>query len=57
MTTPCLAKMIHQAATGKLQVKMMPDGGYSLVYVDDVAAGIVLALDKGEPGRVLRPGR
>ena len=45
-----LGTMIHQAATGKLKMKMLPDAGYLMAYVDDVAAGILLALDKGEPG-------
>ena len=45
-----LGTMIHQAATGKLKLKMLPDAGYLLAYVDDVAAGILLALDRGEPG-------
>ncbi len=46
-----LGTMIHQAATGKLKLKMLPDAGYLMAYVDDVAAGILLALDKGEPGQ------
>ena len=45
-----LGTIVHQAATGKLKLKMLPDAGYLLAYVDDVAAGIVLALDNGEPG-------
>ena len=45
-----LGTMIHQAATGKLKMKMLPDAGYLLAYVDDVAAGIVQALDSGEVG-------
>ncbi len=45
-----LGTMVHQAATGKLKLKMLPHAGYLMAYVDDVAAGIVLALDKGEPG-------
>ncbi|HEX5910175.1 MAG TPA: hypothetical protein VFY44_06750, partial [Thermoleophilaceae bacterium] len=35
---------------GKLKMKMLPDAGYLLAYVDDVAAGIVQALDSGEVG-------
>ena len=45
-----LGTMIHQAATGKLKMKMLPEAGYLLAYVDDVAAGIVQALDSGEVG-------
>ena len=45
-----LGTMIHQAATGKLKLKMLPHAGYLMAYVDDVAAGIVQALDNGEIG-------
>ena len=45
-----LGTMIHQAATGKLKLKMLPHAGYLMAYVDDVAAGIVQALDAGEIG-------
>jgi nucleoside-diphosphate-sugar epimerase len=45
-----LGEMIHQAATGKLKLKMLPHAGYLMAYVDDVAAGILLAVDRGEPG-------
>jgi nucleoside-diphosphate-sugar epimerase len=45
-----LGTMIHQAATGKLKLKMLPHAGYLLAYVDDVAAGIVQALDAGQIG-------
>lgn len=46
-----LGTMIHQAATGKLKLKMLPHAGYLMAYVDDVAAGILLALDNGQPGQ------
>lgn len=42
---------IQQVADGKLRAKAFPELGLNLVYVDDVAAGIVLAHDKGELGR------
>lgn len=45
-----LGTMIHQAATGKLKLKMLPHAGYLMAYVDDVATGIVQALDAGEIG-------
>ncbi len=45
-----LGTMIHQAATGKLKLKMLPHAGYLMAYVDDVAAGIVQALDEGRVG-------
>ncbi|HUQ42417.1 MAG TPA: NAD-dependent epimerase/dehydratase family protein [Candidatus Limnocylindrales bacterium] len=38
-------------ARGRLPVLPFPDLGLNLTYIDDVAAGIVLALDKGQPGR------
>ena len=46
-----LGNMIDQAHTGKLKMKMFPDAGLTLVHVDDVADGIVLAYDKGEIGQ------
>jgi dihydroflavonol-4-reductase len=45
-----LGNMIDQARTGKLKLMMFPKTGFNLVHVDDVAAGIVLAHDKGEMG-------
>jgi dihydroflavonol-4-reductase len=38
-------------ARGRLPVQPFPDLGLNLTYVDDIAAGIVLALDRGAPGR------
>ncbi len=45
-----LGTVIEQAATGKLKAKMLPEGGFVLVHVQDIADGILLALDKGEVG-------
>jgi dihydroflavonol-4-reductase len=45
-----LGTMIEQAATGKLKAKMLPEGGFMMVHVQDIADGILLALDKGEVG-------
>jgi dihydroflavonol-4-reductase len=42
--------MIEQASTGKLPAKMFPDAGFMFCHVEDIAAGIVLALDKGRVG-------
>lgn len=42
--------MIDQARTGKLRMKMFPEMGLMLGYVEDIAEGIVLALDEGEIG-------
>ena len=45
-----IGNMIDQTRTGKLKMKMFPDTGFNLVHVNDVADGIVLALDMGEIG-------
>ena len=45
-----IGNMIDQARTGKLKMKMFPETGFMLIHVEDVAEGIVLALDKGEVG-------
>ena len=42
--------MIDQASKGKLPAKMFPDMGMMLAHVDDIAAGILLAHDKGKTG-------
>jgi dihydroflavonol-4-reductase len=45
-----LGNFIEQTRTGKLRAKVFPEMGFNLVYVDDVAEGILLALDKGQVG-------
>ncbi len=45
-----LGNFIDQVRTGKLRAKVFPRMGFNLVYVDDVADGILLALDKGVVG-------
>lgn len=45
-----LGNFIDQTRTGKLKMLMFPDLGLNLVHVEDVADGILLALDKGELG-------
>lgn len=45
-----LGNLIDQASTGKLPAKMFPDSGIMLCHVEDVATGIVLALDNGRVG-------
>ena len=45
-----IGNMIDQARTGKLKLKMFPEAGFMLVHVEDVAEGILLALDKGKVG-------
>jgi dihydroflavonol-4-reductase len=45
-----LGNMIDQTRTGKLKLRMFPDAGFNFVHVEDVADGIILALDKGRIG-------
>jgi len=45
-----VGNMIDQTANGKLRVKFFPGMGLNLVYVEDVADGILLAHDKGGVG-------
>ena len=45
-----VGNMIEQTRTGKLRMKAFPELGFTLVHVEDVAAGVLLALDKGELG-------
>ncbi len=42
--------MIEQASTGKMPAKAFPELGLTMVFVDDVADGILLAHDKGQAG-------
>jgi nucleoside-diphosphate-sugar epimerase len=41
---------IEQVRDGKLRARSFPGTGLTFVYVDDVAAGILLALDRGRIG-------
>ena len=45
-----LGKQILDFARGRMPVVPFPDLGLNMVHVEDVATGIVAALDKGEPG-------
>jgi dihydroflavonol-4-reductase len=45
-----LGNFIDQTRQGKLKMLMFPELGFNLVYVDDVAEGILLAHDKGKLG-------
>jgi nucleoside-diphosphate-sugar epimerase len=45
-----IGTQINQFLDGKLPMIAFPDLGMNMVHVEDVAAGILLALDKGEPG-------
>ena len=44
-------EQLSQAFAGKLPYRALDDLGVGLVHVDDLAAGIVAALDRGEIGR------
>ena len=45
-----IASTVHQFIDGKLPMIPFPDFGTGLAHVDDIAAGLVLILDKGEIG-------
>jgi nucleoside-diphosphate-sugar epimerase len=45
-----IGNFIDQTRKGKLRAKAFPELGFTLVHVDDVADGILLALDKGKVG-------
>jgi dihydroflavonol-4-reductase len=45
-----LGNMIDQSRRGKLKLRMFPKSGFNFVYVEDLAAGILLVLDKGRIG-------
>ena len=45
-----LGAMINQFVDGKLPMLAFPDLGMNLVHVEDVADGVLLALDSGTPG-------
>src|SRR5436190_14962306 len=43
--------VIERFAKGRLPMMAFPDLGFNMVHRDDVAEGVLLALDKGEPGQ------
>jgi dihydroflavonol-4-reductase len=45
-----LGNQINQFLAGKMPMIAFPDLGMNMVYVDDVADGVLLALDKGKVG-------
>lgn len=46
-----LGASIHSFLDGRMPLIPFPEFGTALAHVDDVAAGLALALDRGEPGR------
>ena len=48
--TSQLADLLDQFLKGKMPLIPFPELGLCLAHVEDTAAGIVLALDKGRPG-------
>src|SRR4029453_11424020 len=51
---PCdhalVGQMIRHGGTRKMPARAVPELALNMVYVDDVADGILLAYDKGKPG-------
>ena len=45
-----IGQLMNQFVAGRLPALSFPDTGFNMVYVDDAAAGILLALDKGQVG-------
>ena len=45
-----VGKVITRVAKGKLPAKALSDAGFTMVHVDDVAEGVLLAHDKGRIG-------
>jgi dihydroflavonol-4-reductase len=45
-----VGRLIDQASNGKMPAKAFPELGLNMVHVDDVADGIMLAYEKGNPG-------
>ena len=46
-----IGNIIDQTRTGKMRMRMFPSTGFNLVFVDDVADGILLAHEKGQRGQ------
>ncbi len=48
--TSSIGQLLNQFLAGKMPLLPFPDLGICLSHVEDIAAGILLALDKGKPG-------
>jgi nucleoside-diphosphate-sugar epimerase len=46
-----IGTQINQFLAGKMPMIAFPDLGFNMIHVEDVAAGIILALDKGQTGQ------
>ena len=45
-----LGNQLNQFLAGRMPLLAFPEAGFNMVHVEDVAAGVLLALDKGETG-------
>lgn len=45
-----IGQQVNQFLAGRMPFLVFADTGFNMVHVEDVAAGILLALDRGEPG-------
>ena len=45
-----IGQQMNQFLAGRLPLLIFPETGFNMVHVDDVAAGVLLALDKGSVG-------
>ncbi len=45
-----LGQLMNQFLAGRLPALTFPDAGFNMVHVDDVAGGVLLALDNGKVG-------
>jgi nucleoside-diphosphate-sugar epimerase len=48
--TSSIGKLLDQFMAGRMPLLPFPDLGICLSHVEDIAGGVLLALDKGEPG-------
>jgi dihydroflavonol-4-reductase len=48
--TSSIGRLLDQFLAGKMPLVPFPDMGMCLTHVEDIAGGIILALDKGTPG-------
>jgi dihydroflavonol-4-reductase len=51
-----LGKQMNDFLAGRMPMLVFPDLGMNMVHVEDVAAGVLLALDRGRPGEAYNLG-